>query len=72
MKTRGTINVWFETKQYGFIFQEKDNEIIRTFLHANNIISGIPRTGADVLFHPVITRKGLLAILAEILDGGTE
>jgi cold shock CspA family protein len=74
MKTKGTINVWFETKQYGFIHEEKAGEILKHFLHANNIISGTPSTGAEVLFRSVVTRKGFLAVQVEVLsgDGGAQ
>jgi len=70
MKSRATINVWFSDRQYGFILEEKAGVILRHFLHRNNIISGEPRTGAEVLFRTVVTRKGYLAVQCEVLGGG--
>ncbi len=70
MKTQGTLNVWFQDRSYGFIHEEKDGVILRHFLHGANIKSGTPRTGATVQFKAVITRKGYLAVDAEIV--GTE
>lgn len=69
MKTKSIINVWFQDRNYGFILEEKEGVVLRHFLHRNNIISGEPRTGAEVLFRTVVTRKGFLAIQAEVLSG---
>jgi len=69
MKISGTINVWFADKSYGFIHEEKGGVILKHFLHANNVISGTPRTDATVLFRTVVTSKGYLAVQAEVLDG---
>jgi len=69
MKTQGTLNVWFQDRSYGFIHEEKGGVILRHFLHGANVKSGTPRTGASVLFKAVVTRKGFLAVDAEILDG---
>jgi cold shock CspA family protein len=70
MRNTGTLNVWFQDRNYGFVHEEKAGVILNHFLHAQNIKSGIPHTGAEVRFKSVVSRKGLLAVDAEILDGG--
>ena len=72
MRVTGILNVWFADRNFGFIHQEKDDVILSHFLHAANIKSGIPKTSATVRFKSVVTRKGYLAVDAEILDGGTK
>jgi cold shock CspA family protein len=69
MKTVGTLNVWFMDRSYGFIHEEKGGVILKHFLHAANIKSGTPRTGATVSFKSVLGSKGFLAVDAEILGG---
>jgi len=66
----GILNVWFQDRNYGFIHETNAGTILNHFLHAQNIKSGQPFTGATVRFKSVATKKGLLAIDAEILDGG--
>ncbi len=63
--------MWFSEKKYGFIHQDNGAAILKHFLHEANIKSGTPRAGATVKFKSVVTRKGYLAVDAEILDGGT-
>jgi cold shock CspA family protein len=70
MKIKGVLNVWFVDRNFGFIHEEKGGVILKHFLHAANIKSGTPRTGATVSFKSVVGRKGFLAVDAEILDGG--
>jgi cold shock CspA family protein len=72
MKTSGILNVWFESRDFGFIHVEKADVILSLFLHRANIKSGTPRTGATVLFKSVVTRKGYLAVDAEVVDGGAK
>jgi cold shock CspA family protein len=72
MKIPGVLNVWFVERGFGFIHEEKGGVILKHFLHAANITSGAPRTGATVLFKSVVGRKGFLAVDAEILDGGAK
>ena len=72
MKTSGTLNVWFEDRDFGFVHVEKADVILSHFLHRANIKSGTPKTGATVLFKSVVCRKGYLAVDAEILDGGAQ
>jgi cold shock CspA family protein len=72
MRITAKLSVWFPEKNFGFIHQERpDGEIVSIFLHQGNIKSGVPVTGADVRFKTVTTRKGQLAVDAEILDGGS-
>jgi len=71
MRPTGVLNVWFSEKKYGFIHQDNGAAILKHFLHEANIKSGTPRAGATVKFKSVVTRKGYLAVDAEILDGGT-
>ena len=71
MKIEAVLNVWFHDRNFGFIHEEKGGVILKHFLHAANIKSGVPKTGATVRFKAVVTRKGYLAVDAEILDGGT-
>ena len=72
MRVTGNLNVWFSDRKYGFVHQEKGDVILSHFLHAANIKSGTPKTGATVLFKSVVCRKGYLAVDAEILDGGAK
>lgn len=69
MKIQGVLNVWFVDRGFGFIHEEKSGVILKHFLHAANITSGTPRTGATVLFTSVVGRKGFLAVDAKILGG---
>jgi cold shock CspA family protein len=71
MRNTGTINVWFQDRNYGFVHEEKAGVILSHFLHAQNIKAGTPYTGAEVRFKSVVSRKGLLAVDAEVLDGGS-
>ncbi len=71
MKVTGNLNVWFPDRNFGFVHQDTGDVILSHFLHAANIKSGTPKTGATVLFKSVVTRRGYLAVDAEILDGGT-
>jgi cold shock CspA family protein len=70
MRMSGILNVWFPEKRYGFIHQDQNGEVLRHFLHEENIKSGTPKSGATVKFKSVGTRKGYLAVDAEIVDGG--
>jgi cold shock CspA family protein len=70
MKTTGILNIWFVDRSYGFIHEEKGGAILRHFLHGANVTSGVPKTGATVRFKAVVTRRGYLAVDAEILGGG--
>lgn len=69
MKIKGSLNVWFVDRGYGFVHQEKGGVVRKHFLHAANITSGTPRTGATVSFKSVVGSKGFLAVDAEILGG---
>jgi cold shock CspA family protein len=69
MRPTGILNVWFPEKRYGFIHQDHGGVILKHFLHEANIKSGTPKTGATVKFKSVVTRKGYLAVDAEILEG---
>jgi hypothetical protein len=67
-KERAQLNVWFPARAFGFIYWKDENgKIISHFLHQSNIISGIPRERAIVLFQRVETKKGWLAADAEVL-----
>jgi cold shock CspA family protein len=70
MRITGSLNVWFVDRNYGFIHEERGGVILRHFLHASNVKSGVPRTGATVSFKSVVGSKGFLAVDAEILGGG--
>ena len=70
MRVTAKLSVWFSSRGFGFIHLENpDGEITSVFLHQGNIRSGAPVTGAMVSFKTVTTRKGLLAVNAEILAG---
>jgi cold shock CspA family protein len=72
MKIQATLNVWFQDRNFGFIHEDKGGVILKHFLHGANIVSGTPRTGATVSFKAVVTRKGYLAVDAEIVDWGAK
>jgi cold shock CspA family protein len=62
----GVLNVWFPDRNYGFIHEQTNGEIVSHFLHASNVTSGTPRTGAKVVFQRVQGTKGTLAVNAEV------
>ena len=62
----GTLNVWFPDRNYGFVHEEIGAEILAHFLHASNIVSGTPRTGATVVYQVVKGTKGTIAVKAEV------
>jgi hypothetical protein len=68
MKITGVLNVWFPERNYGFLHEQRDGLLVSHFLHAANIVSGKPRSGAMVTFQSVMSTKGSLAMNAEILD----
>jgi len=66
----GILNVFFSDRNYGFVHEMGDDGMVVTyFLHGANIKKGVPKAGAAVRFQEVTTRKGLIAIEAEILEG---
>jgi cold shock CspA family protein len=68
MRTSGELNVWFQDRLYGFVHSEQGGTLISHFLHKANIKSGTPATGAKVSFKSVSTKKGYIAVDAEILS----
>ena len=64
----GILDVYIEKKNNGFIHVVKDGQVNTYFLHNSNILSGVPRAGATVKFRSARTRRGLIAIEAEIVD----
>jgi cold shock CspA family protein len=64
----GRINGWFEGRGFGFIHQNQDGRLVKLFLHVSNILSGVPRDGAEVLFNVGNNTKGLMALDVEIMS----
>jgi cold shock CspA family protein len=67
-KHTGRINGWFQDRGFGFIHQNQDGRLVKLFLHVSNILSGVPRDGAEVLFNIVNNTKGLMALDVEIIS----
>lgn len=63
-KQEGYIEVWFEPRGFGFIFQEGKQE--KLFFHKTHIVSGVPQTGAYVKFDAGRSMRGLVALNVEI------
>jgi cold shock CspA family protein len=66
MRKTGVLNVWFADRNYGFIHEQHEGVIVSHFLHASNVVSGTPKTGAAVKFQSVDSSKGSLAANAEV------
>lgn len=62
----GVLNVWFMDRNYGFIHEQHEGVIVSHFLHASNVVSGKPKTGATVKFQSLESSKGSLAVNAEV------
>jgi hypothetical protein len=65
-KRTGWIAIWFEEKRYGFVHENRDGTMFKAFLHISNILSGVPVTGAVVLFNEGTNAKGALALDVEV------
>lgn len=65
-KHTGHINGWFESRGFGFIHENQDGKLVKLFLHVSNILSGVPRNGAEVRFNVGSNCKGLMALDVEI------
>jgi cold shock CspA family protein len=63
------INPYYPDKNYGFLQQNKDGVMVKHFLHMNNVVSGVPKTGAMARFDPVMGEKGSIAMNVEVLGG---
>jgi cold shock CspA family protein len=37
-KRNGYISIWFETKGFGFIHENRDGKLFRAFLHVSNAV----------------------------------
>lgn len=67
MKLIGPINGWFEERGYGWVnAPDSDGVVTRYFLHATNVVSGIPAKGKIVRFDSVRNAKGFLCMDAEV------
>jgi cold shock CspA family protein len=69
MKEQGKLSVWFVDRNFGFIhLKDADGKIVSHFLHLANVVSGREnlKTGAVVSFQRVETKKGWLAVDAEV------
>jgi hypothetical protein len=69
MKIIARINAYFPERNYGFLHQNKDGVVVKHFLHLNNVVSGVPKTGLMARFDSVIGEKGSIAVNVEILGG---
>jgi cold shock CspA family protein len=72
MKYEGTVSVWINSRNFGFIV---DAQYQRLFLHRSKILSGKPFVGAKVLYDIAPEREGanFSAVNVEVLasnDGG--
>jgi cold shock CspA family protein len=69
MKIIARINAYFPDRNYGFLHQNKDGMVVKHFLHLNNVVSGLPKTGLMARFDSVMGEKGSIAMNVEILGG---
>jgi cold shock CspA family protein len=69
MKVTGRINIWFQDRNYGFIHQNLNGMVVKHFLHASNILSGVPKNGLTASFDAVQGEKGSVAHNVEISEG---
>ena len=67
MKLIARINAYFPDRNYGFLHQSNDGVVVKHFLHLNNVVSGVPKTGLMARFDSVIGEKGRIAVNVEIL-----
>jgi cold shock CspA family protein len=67
MKIVARINAYFPDRNYGFLHQNNDGVVVKHFLHLNNVVSGVPKTGLMARFDSVIGEKGSIAVNVEIL-----
>jgi cold shock CspA family protein len=72
MKVTGRINVWFADRNYGFIHQNLNGTVVKHFLHASNILSGVPQKSLTASFDTIQGEKGSVALNVEILHGGVQ
>jgi hypothetical protein len=63
---KSVINVWFPDRSYGFIHELVSGEIVVHFLHQSNVVSGSPRSGATVIFQSITTKRGFIAVNAQV------
>jgi cold shock CspA family protein len=69
MKITARINAYFPDRNYGFLHENTDGVVVKHFLHLNNVVSGVPKTGLMARFDSVIGEKGSIAVNVEILGG---
>jgi hypothetical protein len=69
MKIIARINAYFPERNYGFLHENKNGVLVKHFLHLNNVVSGVPKTGSMARFDSVIGEKGSIAVDVEILGG---
>jgi len=69
MKIVARINAYFPDRNYGFLHQNTNSGVVKHFLHLNNVVSGVPKTGLMARFDSVIGEKGSIAVNVEILGG---
>jgi hypothetical protein len=67
-KRAGWIAIWFTEKRFGFVHENRDGKMFKAFLHISDILSGVPVTGAAVLFNEGSNSKGALALDVEVLQ----
>ena len=67
-KKTGWIAIWFAEKRFGFVHENRDGKMFKAFLHISDILSGVPVTGAAVLFNEGSNSKGALALDVEVLQ----
>jgi cold shock CspA family protein len=70
-KRTGVFNYWSEPRGFGFIItEEPDGTYTKYFVHQSQIQKGTPAVGLPVTFITSEGKKGPLAILATVEDGG--
>jgi cold shock CspA family protein len=67
MKIKGTINAFFSTRGFGFANVPTNGKLISYFIHINDVVSGVPQIGAEILFTPVVGKKGPAAKEVQVI-----
>jgi cold shock CspA family protein len=68
----GEVIVWFKDRGYGFVLENFKGTYQKYFLHASSVMSGKPKDGSTVRFLASECSKGLIALKAEVIDGGAK
>ena len=72
MKVVGYVSNWFDAKNFGFIHENKNGQLVSYFFHRKHLIEGIPAPNKVARFNIQEEPKGPVAIDVEIFQSKTE